>query len=481
VNRRRLPFVLIAIVALVGAVMAGRDEVQPVLPTFSAAATGWMPAAPAVGGVTETWFCPGVPATGIDDVGGNVIVVNRTGERKVGTLLLFNERSENYRVDLTIEAWTVSRVDLAATLPGAMVGALIEIEGGGVLVEQQSLDRNGDSSSACANATSDTWYVADGSTVDGSLDQIVLSNPYDQRVVATLEFATREGSRAPSSYRGLIVPPRSTRVIDLGAPGAGAQGEPVLAVSVQSTRGRLVVGRAQRNSGGGRSGTQVTLAVPSPRDQWWFANGHKGEGVTERYSIYNPTEEDVEVDPIFLGIPTAVQPDPIPVPAKEVVTFEPGSVVELPDGPYAVVFSTLAQPTVVIERASTVTADAQSLTTVVAGATPRPDGYLATDWYVAAAPAAATEDALVVYNGDNAEGTVTVSALGASGPVPVPGLVDVALPGPDAILTIDLTDPIVLGRPLLIESTNRVFVERSYPSGVGDLRTGGWAIPFSPT
>ena len=151
----------------------------------------------------------------------------------------------------------------------------------------------------------------------------------------------------PGSYSGLTVPARSTRVIDLGAPGAGAQNEPILAVSVTSTRGRLVVGRSQRFLGGGRLGTQVTVASPAPRDQWWFANGRKGTDTTDRYSIYNPTDDDVEVDTIFLGIPEAIEADPIPVRAHEVVTFEPGSVADLPEGRYAVVFATLAEPSVV--------------------------------------------------------------------------------------------------------------------------------------
>ncbi len=95
---------------------------------------------------------------------------------------------------------------------------------------------------------------------------------------------------------GLTVPARSIRVVDLGAPGAGAQSEPILAVSVEVSRGRLVVGRSQRFLGGGRLGTQVTLASPALRDQWWFVNGDKGPGVSERYSIYNPTDNQVEVD-----------------------------------------------------------------------------------------------------------------------------------------------------------------------------------------
>ena len=37
-------------------------------------------------------------------------------------------------------------------------------------------------------------------------------------------------------------------------------------------------------------------------------------------------------------------------------------------------------------------------------------------------PDTPTDDALIVYNADNTAGTVTVSAVGQSGPVPVPGL-----------------------------------------------------------
>jgi hypothetical protein len=477
VTVRRIPLLLLALAALVAAVVAGRDRLAAETPTFSAAATGWMAFAPPVGGVTETWFCPGVPATGADEVRGMVQIANRTAEQRVGTVLLYNERAESRRLELSVDPWQVAVVDLTAQLPGEMVAAVVEIDGGGALVEQQALHPDGNSAGACSNATSDSWYLADGFTVDGSLDQVVLSNPYDQKVVASLEFATREGSREPGSYRSLAVDARSTRVIDLGAPGAGAQGEPVLAVTVHTANGRLVVGRSQRFLGGGRAGTQVTLAQPAPRDQWWFANGNKGGGVTDRYSIYNPTEDDVEVDPIFLGIPTAIQLDPISVPSREVVTFEPGSVPELPDGRHAVVFSAVAQSAVIIERASTTSIDEQAMTTVIAGATPRSDGLLASTWYVPRAPDQPTAAALIVYNADNAPGTLTVSAVGASGPVAVPGLTEIAVPGPDATLAIDLTDPIVLGRPLVIESSNRVFVERAFPTGRADLRTSSWAIP----
>jgi hypothetical protein len=474
---RRLPSLLIVLAAggaLVGATY-GRTEAD--VPTFSVSASGWMPSAPPAGGLTETWFCPGVPATGVDDVQGAVVIANRGADQLVGTVLLVNEQAQSVRLDLEVDAWTTATVDLDQTLPGNMVGAVIEVDGGGAVVEQQALDPAGNSIAPCANATSDTWYLADGFTAEGSLDQVVLTNPYEQTVVVNLEFATQEGSRRPARYRNLTIPPQSVRIVDLGAPGAGAQSEPILAVSVESTRGRLVVGRSQRFLGGGRLGTQVTLASPALREQWWFASGEKGPGVSERFSIYNPTDDAVEVDVIFLGITTPIVVDPIEVPAREVRTFDPGPLPDLPAGRHATVLATSTNdPSVVVERAVTRTVDETTATSVIAGATPRQDGYVATVWHLAAGPSDPVEGGLVVYNADNGVGSVSVFAVGTSGPVPVPELQELVLSAA-SLLVIDLTDPLVVGRELIVESTNRVFVERSYPTGRGDTRTSAWAVP----
>lgn len=480
--RRRIPAVALVVIALVAVVVGARNRSEATTPTFSVAASGWMPSAPLATGLTEAWFCPGVPATGVDGVEGEIVIANRGESRLVGTVLVVNDAGESRRLDITIDGWATTTVDLDATLPSTMVGAVVEIDGGGAVVEQRSYHPSGDSLAPCANATSDRWYLADGFTVEGSLDQLVLTNPYDQTVVVNIEFATREGPRRPNSYRGLTVPARSVRVIDLGAPGAGAQSEPELAVTVEATRGRLVVGRSQRFLGGGRLGTQVTLASPAVRDQWWFVGGRAGPGVTERYSIYNPTRNAVEVDPIFVAVPAVVQADSIEVPAGEVRTFDPSTLLDaegnraIADGRYAVVFSTLASQSVVIERATTADVEGDVATSVIPGATPRQDGHVASEWHIAAGPRQPVEDGLVVYNADNAAGVVSVYAVGRSGPVPVDGLQDVEI-GAASLITIDLVDPLVLDRELIVRSTTRVFVERSIPTGRGTTRSAAWAVP----
>jgi hypothetical protein len=473
---RRYPALALVLVALGAIVFSARETSEADVATFSLAAQGWMPFVPEVTGATETWFCPGVPASGIDGDEGAVTIANRGEHRLIGSVLLMNETSETRRLEIDIDGWSSATVDLDATLPGAVVGAVVEIDGGGAVVEQTSFQFAGTSVAPCANATSDTWFLADGFTVDGSLDQIILTNPFEQTVVANLEFATREGSRAPASYTGLTVPARSVRVIDLGAPGAGAQGEPILAVSVEASRGRLVVGRSQRFRGGGRFGSQVTVASPVLRDQWWFVNGDKDSGVSERFSIYNPTAEVVEVDVVFVGIDRPVGVDPIAVPARQVVIFESGPEPDLAEGRHATVFATQAKESVVVERAITRVADDGISTSVLLGATPRQDGYLASRWFVSAGPSTPTDDAVVLLNADNTPATVSVFAVGTSGPVLVPGLEQIELP-PSSLLTIDLTDPVVIDRQLIIESTGRIFVERSFSTGVGSARTSSWAVP----
>ncbi len=317
------------------------------------------------------------------------------------------------------------------------------------------------------------------------------------------------------------MPPRSVQTIPIAE--LGARDEPIIAVTVEATAGRLVVGRAQEYRGGGRFGYDVSLGAPELRDQWWFADGEVADGVEETYSIYNPTDEEVEVTVFFGGLPLSAsavnEGDPIIVPPLRVVVFDPtgqsatdGSAArpatrgppptsrprprrptramtvsstssepsrDLPEGRHATVFSTLAQPSIVVDRVVTRPADGSIATSVVMGAPPRPDGFVANTWRMGVGPTEPTEQALVVYNIDQVEATVTVSVVGPDGPSVVPSLSEVALPS-GSIITIDLVDPDVLGRELIVTSTSRVFVERLLPRN-NDLpgRSGSWLLPVS--
>ena len=113
------------------------------------------------------------------------------------------------------------------------------------------------------------------------------------------------------------------------------------------------------------------------------------------------------------------------------------------------------------------------------GAPPRPDGFVPNTWYMGIGPTEPTEDALVIYNIDQIEAAITVSVVGPDGPSAVPSLTDVSLPS-GSIITVDLVDPDLLGREIIVVSSSRVFVERLLPRG-NDLpgRSGSWLLPQS--
>ncbi len=398
--------------------------------------------------------------------------------RSAPHVTLLNDEQTTVSQDITVAPHDRTVLDLDAQLSGQIVSAVVEVDGGGAIVEQRAFDPAGTAVSPCANSTSATWYLADGFTVGESRNQIVLTNPYDDAVIVDVGFATVDGSRTPSRYQGYPIEGHSVKIIDLGVSGEGAQGEEVLAVKVESTRGQLIVGRLQHFTSGGRLGFTMSLGAPALRDQWWFAGGEKGSGIDERYSLFNPTGDDVSVDVVFLGA-TSDSLDPIIVPARQVVTFDPGEVTGLAEGRHATVFSTLAEPSIVVERALTKIVDGQPSTSVVLGAVQRPDdGFVATAWTMAIGPSVPTEDALVVFNVDNAESTVSVEAVGAGGPVVIPGLEAIPL-APAGLITIDLTADAALDRQLIVRSTTRIMVERSLSAGEGLGRSGSWALPMT--
>ncbi len=239
-----------------------------------------------------------------------------------------------------------------------------------------------------------------------------------------------------------------------------------------------MVARAQRYLGE-RQGFSLTLGAPSPSPEWFFADGEAGPDVAfERYSIYNPNDHDVTVDATVLGVSAD---DFVPtrsdiVPAGRVVAFLMADFENLPDGRHFLEFSTQSADGVVVERGITRRAGEGFATSVVFGAPQVFLGYQR--WSMAIGTDMAVDAVIVVANLDAVEGTVTVKALGPGGEVPVPGLEAVALPAAGVVAIGIPDETAALGVPLIIESTQRIVVERALPRRP-DLRgrSGSLALP----
>ncbi len=475
-NLRRISIVMVVVVAFVASIVVSRESTATTAAIFGTAPVVSRPYASHRTPITTTWYCPGIPASD-DQVGGELVIANPTDGPRLGTITLLGTGGvAAFTEEITVPARGTLRYDVDQKMTETFVSAFVELEGGEGMVEQRALFPAGDAVASCTTQTSDTWYFADGFTVEDSVEQLIITNPTSDTANVNLTLVTESGQRQPPNFQGYSVAPRSVQVISIAE--NGLVDEPVIGVELTTTRGRLIVARAQHYVGGGRLGYSLNLGSPVVSDQVWFAMGAKAGGtISEEYVIYNPTEQDVSVDITLLGfgaLPDFVEPQPIPVGAGKIVTFDMATVVGLPDGPHNVVFSTLAQPAIVVERVLTEPAGDLVSTSVVLGMTAE---YVVTRWYVPIGVDVATEGALVVQNLDFSDATVTVKTVGPGGAVAVPGLEAVALAA-SGVIQIPLTDPSVFGQQLIVESTQRIFVERRLPRG-HDLegRSGSWALP----
>ena len=481
---RRLPsivlFVLVPVVLLalfpLGVFSA---TPPPTTPTFAALGEPTLPFVPSASFINSTWFCAGVP-NGDAGTGGFVTVANPTDAPLQGHVTVYSDTPDTPVGERAFEIAprTSSQVVLAEVQPtGTYLSAMVEIAGGGGYVEQQANAVAGNAVSPCSNSTSTDWYFADNYTLNGSREDLVITNPFPDDAILNFTFASNDGTRQPQNLQGYPVPGNSVVVVsEANMP----KDEAILAVTVNASRGRVVAGRAQTYLGE-RSGYSLTLGSPSLSSEWWFADGEAGPDVTfERYSIYNPSDEDVTVTSNFWGVndhPEFVGYRTDTVPAGNVISFTTAEFAGLPEGRHGMTFSTEGDASIVVERGITRRAgDTGFATSVVFGAPQVFTGY--PRWSMAIGTDLAVDNVLVVMNLDFLDGTVTVKALGPGGEVAVPGLEDIALPK-SGVITIAIPDEAAaLGVPLVVESTQRIVVERLLPRG-GDLRgrAGSLAMP----
>ncbi|MEO5723189.1 MAG: DUF5719 family protein [Ilumatobacteraceae bacterium] len=478
-NLRRLPAIAVVLVSLVVLVVLGVSRPAPMTPLFASLGAPTAPFVPKLDFVTSSWFCPGVPVGGAG-LGGSVIVANPGDTVLNGTITVFTDAAGTAAIAQPFEVplRDTKTIDLPGIQPnGSYVSALVEITGGGGFVEQTAASPAGRAVAPCANSTSNHWFFADGYTKDASTEDVVITNPFPDDAIVNFALATVEGSRSPAALQGFPVRGHSISVVKLASV---VRDDAVVAVSVTSTRGRIVVARAQTYLGAARAGFTMDLGAPSLSDQYWFADGEVGPGINERYSVYNGSGDEAVVQAVFLGIDPGSgfgNDDPaqqLTIPAGGVATLSTADIKDLPTGRHGVVFSSTTSGSILVERALTRPAGNGVATTVVLGQQPR---AAVQRWSMAIGSSMQLENVLVVLNADNEAATVTVKVLGPGGEQVVPGMESIALPA-GAVISLGLSDPTALGHPLVVESTSRIFVERLLPRAA-DLRgrSGSFALP----
>jgi hypothetical protein len=163
-------------------------------------------------------------------------------------------------------------------------------------------------STSCLPTGSDFWFVGAASGV-GQLATLVLTNPEDATASVDVDFLGRRGPLEAPAARGVQVKPRSTTELKLADL---VPGEPVLAVHVKVTSGRLSAALTETDVDGLQPrGTDWVPSTSAPADRALVAGfpgvaeGRKGQATLD---VAVPGEADAVVTVELLTPDGSFQP-----------------------------------------------------------------------------------------------------------------------------------------------------------------------------
>lgn len=411
---RRTPVIAVIVALLVGVLLVDRLVLTETRPTGRAGEDAAVVGAPSAGAGSTTWYCPGGSTSSDGDAELTIVVAN-TGDEPVegiATVVAFSPGAPTpppaVRERFAVGAYSRFVLNPKQFVQSPHVAVTVEVDGGGVVVEQGVAGSLGFDLSACAISGSDSWYFADGATTRASTLLLHLYNPFSVPAIVDLGFAATEGRAEPADLQGVVVPPRSLVAVSVGD---HVRREPAVSTSILARSGRLVVGKIGRRSEPGQRGMVAGIGAPEPAETWRFPEGVVGGGVVERFHLYNPNDEEASVDLEMVLDDGVFEPLAVPVPAQGRVTLtvngEAEAGVQVPEGVgHSALFRSLNGVGVVVERGIEATGKRAGIGTTLGGT------EAARKWGLAAGVAtSAVEEWIVVQNSSDQPAKVTVTAI----------------------------------------------------------------------
>lgn len=465
--RRSFTVLLIAL-GVAGIVLIERHEVKPT--EGASRAVVEMPgfaAVPAQRRISSSWFCPGVAAG--DGVDAASVFVANPSDTDITASVTFMSDGDPEVQNVVVPPRSRAQIEALRGKTVGVVVPVVVIIGDVGTVEQQLIYAAGDVTAQCVTSTAQEWFFADGWTVEGSTERIIVTNPYPESAVINVSFTTKEGKRTPSNLQGLIVGPQRSRSLSMST--EGAEGESVLAVHVTATTGKIVTSKAQHYLGGGRLGYSTTVGIPSPMTKWWFAAGRTGPNVTEQLVVFNPNEDDESVTVVFFGDGISVDPTTIDaagvtplssvsIPAGEVVVIDTNTVADLPKGDHAMLVSSVGGLPLVVEHIISQQLPRGTFTAISTGI---PEELTSRVWRVPSGLLNGAASALAIANTTGDAGTFSMSAIGPGGEFTYPGFEAVPI-GAAGVLNLGIPEGAVAGE-VIIRSDVPIVVQRRMDRG----------------
>ncbi|MYB04560.1 MAG: hypothetical protein F4Y13_10335 [Acidimicrobiaceae bacterium] len=270
-------------------------------------------AAPA--GAVSTWFCPG--GSGPDgEAELTIALASGSDQRRAAAVSVLpggSDPSEARTVDVEIEPRGRVLVKPSEEVPGARwVGAVVEVDGTDVVVEQILAAKQGDvGRSACLTRTASSWLVPHGATrsaVEGERFIIMLLNPFPDIAVADIELVADVGR---DTIDGLVVPAQRVVAVDITDEITVATS---VAAFVEVVSGRVAASWIQLADGliAGR-GARASTAVAGAAPLWHLPVAGVGPARRDVVAIANPSAEAAEVDLEILAEAPGTDVSPIEI------------------------------------------------------------------------------------------------------------------------------------------------------------------------
>ena len=268
---------------------------------------------------TGTWFCPGGSCPG-----GRAAValelVNAGSEPAVADIVTVRSDTEpGGRTQVAVgagERITVAIADLA--IEAAWIGAIVEIAGSDVIVEQTYDGLTGIDRAPCATRTAKELIATDGATrvvAEGEEMLLLLLNPFQEDAVVDIAFDADVGI---DRLTAVVVPARRLVVIDVTQEVTVATR---VSARIEAMSGRVVGSRIQTRTGVAR-GLTVTPLVQDGAAASVIPSVRTEQRVTDRVLVTNPGDETAEVDLEILS-DGSIELDPVEL------TIRPGRTAEV--------------------------------------------------------------------------------------------------------------------------------------------------------
>jgi hypothetical protein len=471
------------LVVLVGALILGGliDRAPGAAAPAVVSSVQPVPVAAPAQALSSSWFCAGATddhlGAGADRgvAPGAVVIANSGSAAATGVVTLVPSVGSQVQIPVSVGAdgQTVINEDVPAG--AAWIGAIVDINAGGVAVEQRIDGSLGETSAPCATAGSSQWYFPTGATLVNAAVVISLLNPYPTDAVVDMSFTTAEGLEQPQEFQAVLVPRDGLVSVNLGDHLRRRQ---AIATTVTARSGRVVAWKTDvvtpPASGAVLLGTPaasapladpaapipgvtLTLGEPAPATEWTWADGVAGDGVDEQYVIYNPGPATAQLR-LSLDLQQGeAEPFDLTVGPYQVNAVVSSEEVRIPPGvSHSAILQSINGVPVIAER--TISATSPS---AWSGLGELPGGQLAADrWLVATDPANSHYDGTVVlYN----PGSVTIQAIlaGLDGRAQVPLSTITVGPGRRAAFALDDLRGVV-DEPFVVSASGPVYVESDY-------------------